>query len=166
MLYSPLRLSECVFEVVLHAHKTVLAHGLDTGNERVIVIDKETGEILYDHTDNSPHGVSFEIPNDYNGYVITIHNHPKDNPFSTLDIFTLMDIPVNECSVIQAHNGKVYMLRKLEIAKYDLDKLYFDDLFYEFIDLEENGAKSFPVQQKDFIDVIAKLFSLEYREVD
>jgi hypothetical protein len=52
-LYGRLQLKKDVLEKVINAHREIIQYGIDTGNERVIAIDRQTGETVDDKTGTS-----------------------------------------------------------------------------------------------------------------
>jgi len=125
-VYKPLNLKGNVFRTILEAHNTILVHGHETGNERVIVIDRHAGEIIADEVGSNGQ-VKWRINKSYKGEIITIHNHPQNTPFSTKDLFTFNDIRQTRIMCVQCHNGAIYSLYKPAQLKYALTEKALQD---------------------------------------
>ena len=163
-VYAPLNLSETVFSVIVQAHCDVLETGLATGNERVVVIDLDLGEVFDDNI-GTPNEVYFSDDMDYTRKYLIIHNHPRNNTFSPQDIYTFLDVLPISCSVVQGHDGSVYVFHKLKHMRYALSSHYFDDLFYDLLESEKGGTASFEEVRDIFIQRVVEQFHLSYRKV-
>ena len=97
---------------------------------------------------------------------ITIHNHPSSNTFSPQDVYTFLDIVPVVCSVIQCHDGNIYMLQKMKRLRYALQEHYFNDAFMELLENAKYKNKTFSEKQTIFIDNVCKQFHLTYRKAD
>ncbi|MCL1987171.1 MAG: hypothetical protein FWG64_04275 [Firmicutes bacterium] len=109
--YEGVTKNKNTIEQIVNAHNEVLTHGLTKGAEMLMAIDLNTGEIVAKNygTENS---VDWQLASDYKGKVITIHNHSSNTTFSPADLFTFSKEKRIAMSVIQAHNGKIFSLRK------------------------------------------------------
>jgi len=161
-LYKPLKLKGKVFREVLKAHDTVLTYGHATGNERVIVIDRDSGDVIDDRV-GTPTNVGFYVPPLYKGKVITLHNHPSSSSFSPKDVSTLNDIRQIECSVIQGHDGSLYYLRKRDFRKNDFTEKRCQETFDVILARPENKSLPFRHKLEVFVRHTATVLNLEYK---
>ena len=161
-LYKPLKLKSKVFHEVLKAHDAVLTYRHAAGKERVIVIDRDTSEIIDDKT-RTPTSVSFYVSPPYKGKLITIHNHPSSNSFSPKDVSTLNVIKQIECSVIQEHDGSLYYLRKHDFRKNDFTEKRCKDAFDNILNSPVNKGLPFRYKLEMFVREIATLLNFEYK---
>ncbi|MDR0220114.1 MAG: hypothetical protein LBI54_01760 [Lachnospiraceae bacterium] len=106
----------------------VLEYGLKTGNERVIVIDAKTGAIVADET-GTPNHVEWLMDTAYKGKIVTVHNHPNNMPFSSLDLYTFGKIRQTLCMGVQGHNGATYALRKTDDIPFTISEDALTSLF-------------------------------------
>jgi hypothetical protein len=132
-IYRPLNLSGDVFKKVVKAHNDVLQTGISTGLERVIAIDRDTGEVVDDKI-GTPEFVVWKIDKEYTNDVITIHNHPNSTPFSPLDLFSFNDIRQTRHMSVQGHDGTVYAMYKPHNKKFLLTK----DVLKKSFDITKN----------------------------
>ena len=121
-IYKPLNLKPKVFNEVLKAHDGVIEYGNLTKDERVIVIDRDTGEIVADE-EGSNGTVNWDIDDFYKGEIITVHNHSGSTPFSAQDLYSFNRIIQTRMMTVQCHNGVIYSAYKPILHRYkDLTK--------------------------------------------
>jgi len=161
-LYKPMKLSGKVFREVVKAHDAVLTYGKKTANERVIVIDKDTGAIVDDQC-GTRNEVKFYVPLAYKGNLITVHNHPSDNTLSPKDLYTFNDIRQIKCSVVQGHGGSLYAIEKPDCTKYKIKEDYFNEVFDNIIQSNAYKGKPLGIQLERFVITSAPVFKWKYR---
>ena len=160
-LYYPLKVNAAVLKILLTAHNDVLEYGVSSGNERVVVVDKESGRIVDDQT-GTPTSVSFYVPPKYKGEIITIHNHPSSYTFSPKDLYTLNDVGQIRCSVVQGHDGSLHYLEKVRKVKYNLPETHFQVSLDNILKNPEHKAKTFEEKLKVFVELSAEQLNLIY----
>jgi len=112
-IYEGVKMGENVLKKIIEAHNEVLTHGLTKGTEMVVAIDLSTGEtVAKAYGTETATKFSYEDKN-YQGKAVTIHNHTSSGSFTPTDLVTFSRDVNSHMSVIQAHNGKIYSLQKL-----------------------------------------------------
>lgn len=164
-LYSGLNLKKSVIKKVIEAHVTVLKHGLDTGNERVIAIDTKTGKIEADKT-GSPFRVKWSLRPGYNGNIVTVHNHPSSNPFSPVDIYYFGISPCTLCMGVQGHNGRTYSIRKTANTEFEHTEDSLGTLFDIIFSSKAYDKKSHLEKGEIFVRLLAEHMKWEFLKGD
>jgi len=88
--------------------QAVLAHGLKTGNEAMVLIDSE-GNRIDGMPTGTPWGVGVD-PDLAESAEILIHNHPPSTPFSAPDVAQLFVLPNLKHMLVIGHDGTLYRL--------------------------------------------------------
>jgi hypothetical protein len=163
-LYHGLGLSSYVLEKIVKAHANVLKYGLETGNEKIIAIDINTGEIVVEKV-GTRNKVFWSLKPKYTGSVITVHNHPGSTTFSSNDLFDFGTNHNTICMSIQGHNGNSYSLRKTldlnVVFPYDKERLQLLMLCIVAQNKFESDAK----KQEAFVRLIANADDVKWKFV-
>jgi hypothetical protein len=131
--YKDLNLKSHVIEAIMQAHKIVLEHGFQTGNERVIAVDNETGEYIANEPGEEIE-VKFSFLPEQVKRLTVIHNHPNNSMFSPRDLYAFGSTQQIQCLVAHGHNSNLCVLRKYgnnyKTFNYKLNALndFFDDI--------------------------------------
>jgi hypothetical protein len=154
-LYVALGLKPCVLRKVIKAHVKVLKYGLKTGNERVIVIDADTGRTVADKT-GTPERVAWTMLEAYKGKLVVVHNHPRNIPFSSLDLFTFGTVRQSLCMGVQCHNGRTYTLRKTVDVPFAIPEDALAGVLRRVIDSPKHKGKTYAEKSEVFVSYIAR----------
>ena len=109
-LYPDIR-KKRTLDALVDAHRAVLAHGQQTGNELLIVINSGTGETVLSQS-GIINNVTFDLERIRNQSVILVHNHPNDMAFSPADINTLNIRSDIDYISVQTPSGRMYSLSR------------------------------------------------------
>jgi len=130
-IYESVKMGDNVIEKIIAAHDKVLSYGLNQGKETILAIDLATGATIAESY-GTEHSVDWQLDDNFQGKVVTIHNHSSNATFSPTDLFTFSTEKRVYMSVIQCHNGKIFSLSKTTeqykpLSKETLESQLFDD---------------------------------------
>ena len=160
-LYNSLGLKKPVLKKIVGAHATVLEYGLNTGNERVVVIDCKTGAKVADQR-GTPSRVVFRLSKAYKGELVAVHNHPNSTPFSPVDLHTFGSYAQLRCIAVQGHTGKIYALRKTADVEFNHTEKSLGLILTGIAVNPANKSKTDTEIGEIFVEMIAKTMQWEF----
>ena len=158
-----------------------LEHGLKTGTECLLHIDKNTGKSVYSKIEGTSDEVKFPqslvdfLNNAAPNSVIQVHNHPRSSSFSVEDIGNLaVRDSINTISVI-GHDGTKYVLSigsgqrvdwgTLQKEYNTFKKKHFDYFYNQVISGKMTEKQAWKEHSHRIVIDLAEKYGWEYRRV-
>lgn len=94
-----------------------IEHGLKTGTECLLTIDKKTGKSVYPKVEGITNGVVFPqslidfLNNAAPDSIIQAHNHPSSSSFSSADLIVMSNYKSISHIVVIGHDGRRYIAK-------------------------------------------------------
>jgi len=158
-----------------------LEHGLKTGTECLLHIDKNTGKSVYSKIEGTSDEVKFPqslvdfLNNAAPNSVIQVHNHPRSSSFSVEDIGNLaVRDSINTISVI-GHDGTKYVLSRGSGQRVDwgtlqkeyntFKKKHFDYFYNQVVSGKMTEQQAWKEHSHRIVMDLAEKYGWEYRRL-
>jgi hypothetical protein len=165
-----------------NVYNTTLSHGLKTGNETMLSIDKTTGELVTTKHDGGKSSVQFNdediaaLTTWPKNKVVCVHNHPSNSSFSDADMRVMVKYEsISDLSVI-GHGNTIYTLSVDNGERPHLLNISYDyhdiknTLMPKYMDKIKNGELSkeeaWHEHSNEIVEAIAKKYKWKYRRYE